>query len=153
MPLLPLTQNQSLSCASHMTFQKGNRLGKNQTNQRRDTTIELIAQLNEQTTRKGGKKNTKLQRMISNLIAKATDAFDVLGAEGNIVKEGTGDLQAITEIMNRIDGKPSQKIVGPDNGPLQVEYRTVEEVHMFLLERGIDSLRVPPPPLKLVKND
>jgi hypothetical protein len=37
--------------------------------------------------------------------------------------------------------------------PLQVEYRTVEEVHMFLLERGIDSLRVPPPPLKLVKND
>jgi hypothetical protein len=69
------------------------------------------------------------------------------------VKEGTGDLQAITEIMNRLDGKPSQKIVGPDNGPLKVEYRTVEEVHMFLLERGIDSLRVPPPPLKLISKD
>jgi hypothetical protein len=59
-----------------MPFQKGNQLAKgnqaakNSTNQRRDTTIELIAQLNEQTTRKGGKKNTKLQRMISNLIAK-----------------------------------------------------------------------------------
>ena len=28
--------------------------------------------------------------------------------------------------------------------------RTIEEVHMFLLERGIDSLSLPPPPLRIV---
>jgi hypothetical protein len=133
-----------------MPFQKGNQLGKNSTNQRRDTTIELVAQLNELTRRLDGTKHTKLQRM---MIAKATTAFDVLDTNGNIIKEGTGDLQAITEIMNRLDGKPSQKIVGPDNGPVQVEYKTIEEVHMFLLERGIDSLRVPPPPMKLVSKE
>jgi hypothetical protein len=44
-----------------------------------------------------------------------------------------------------LEGKPAQKIVGPDNGPLQVEYRTLEEVHAFLLERGIDVTRVPFP--------
>jgi hypothetical protein len=71
----------------------------------------------------------------------------------NLIKEGTGDLQAIQEIINRLEGRPSQKIVGPDNGPLQVEFRTLEEVHMFLLERGIDSLRVPPPPMKLISKD
>jgi hypothetical protein len=36
---------------------------------------------------------------------------------------------------------------------VQVEYKTIEEVHMFLLERGIDSLRVPPPPMKLIGKD
>jgi hypothetical protein len=76
----------------------------------------LIAQLNEQATRVNGKKSTKLQRMIANLIAKATDAFDVFDANGKLIKEGTGDLAAITEIMNRIDGKPSQKLVGTDDG-------------------------------------
>jgi hypothetical protein len=118
-----------------MPFQKGNQLGKNQTNQRRDSTIELIAQLNESSRNKDGSKNTKLHRMIRNLITKATTAFDVLDTNGNIIQEGTGDLQAITEIMNRLDGKPSQKIVGPDNGPVQVEYRTVEEVGWASLTR------------------
>jgi hypothetical protein len=91
--------------------------------------------------------------LVSNLITKATTAFDVLDTNGDIIKEGTGDLQAITEIMNRLDGKPSQKLVGPDDGPVQVEYKTIEEVHMFLLDRGIDALRVPPPPLKLVSKE
>jgi hypothetical protein len=70
--------------------------------------------------------------LIKNLITKATTEGDVLDANGKIVKEGTGDLQAIQEIINRLEGRPSQKIVGPNNGPLQVEYRTIEEVHMFL---------------------
>jgi hypothetical protein len=138
----------------NMPFQKGNQLANGHNNKlRRDSTIELVTQLNELIKSKDGSQRTKMHRMISNLIAKATTAFDVLDDKGNIVKEGTGDLQAITEIMNRLDGKPSQKIVGPDNGPLQVEYRTVEEVHMFLLERGIDSLRVPPPPMKLISKE
>ena len=50
---------------------------------------------------------------------KATTENDVVDADGNIVEEGTGDLQAITEIINRLEGKPSQKITGPDNGPVR----------------------------------
>jgi hypothetical protein len=77
----------------------------------------------------------------------------VLDKDGNIIKEGTGDLAAIQEIINRLEGRPSQRIVGPDNGPVKVEYRTLEGVRMFLLERGIDSLRVPPPPLRVISKD
>jgi hypothetical protein len=62
--------------------------------------------------------------LIKNLITKATTADDVLDKDGNVVKEGTGDLSAIQEIINRLEGKPSQKIVGPDDGPVRVEYRT-----------------------------
>jgi hypothetical protein len=91
--------------------------------------------------------------LIRNLITKATTEDDVLDEKGNIVKEGTGDLTAILAIIDRLEGKPSQKIVGPDNGPLQVEYKTIEEVRMFLLARGIDTLRVPPPALRLVSKD
>jgi hypothetical protein len=72
--------------------------------------------------------------LIKNLIAKATTADDVLDTNGNIIKEGTGDLSAIQKIINRLEGKPSQKIVGPDNGPVKIEYKTIEEVRMFLLE-------------------
>jgi hypothetical protein len=32
----------------------------------------------------------------------------------------------------------------------EVEFRTIEEVRAFLLERGIDCLRVPPPSLRIV---
>jgi hypothetical protein len=115
-------------------------------NQRRDSTVELVTQLNELIKNYDGTKRTKLHRLIKNLITKATTGDDVLDANGKIVKEGTGDLTAILAIIDRLEGRPAQKIVGPDNGPVQVEYRTIEEVHMFLLERGIDSLRVPPPP-------
>jgi hypothetical protein len=93
---------------------------------------------------------TKLNRMIENLITKATDGDDVVNAEGKLVKKGTGDLAAIREIMDRIEGKSAQKIVGHDDGPVVKEYKTLEEVHNFLLERGIDAMRVPPPPLKLI---
>jgi hypothetical protein len=137
----------------NMPFQKGNKLARGNGALRRDSTIELITQLNELIKCKDGSKRTKLHRLIKNLITKATTENDVVDADGNIVEEGTGDLQAITEIINRLEGKPSQKITGPDNGPVQVEYKTIEEVHMFLLERGIDALRVPPPPMKLIGKD
>jgi hypothetical protein len=101
---------------------------------RHDTTIELITQLNEMTKYADGSKRTKLHRLIKNLIAKATTADDVVDTNGNIIKEGTGDLSAIQKIINRLEGKPSQKIVGPDNGPVKIEYKTIEEVRMFLLE-------------------
>jgi hypothetical protein len=133
-------------------FQKGNQLAKAGP-MRRDTTIELVTQLNELIKCADGSKRAKLHRLIKNLIAKATTADDVLDKDGNIIKEGTGDLSAIQEIINRLEGKPSQKLVGPDNGPVRVEYKTIEEVRMFLLERGIDSLRVPPPPMKVISKD
>jgi hypothetical protein len=85
--------------------------------------------------------------LVANLITKATTGDDKI-VEGKLVK-GTGDLTAILAIIDRLEGRPAQKIVGPDNGPVKVQYRTVEEVHMYLLGRGIDALRVPPPPVKL----
>ena len=33
---------------------------------------------------------------------------------------GEGDVQAIKEIADRLDGKPAQAIVGADGGPLEV---------------------------------
>jgi hypothetical protein len=104
---------------------------------RRDLTVELITQLNEILKSPDRVPRTKLHRVVKNLITQATTVADVADADGNVVVEGAGDLSAIQEIFNRIEGKPSQKIVGPDDGPVRVEYRTIEEVRMFLLERGI----------------
>jgi hypothetical protein len=132
-----------------MPFQKGNQLAKNGP-MRRDLTVELITQLNEILESPDGTSRTKLHRVVKNLITQATTGADVIDADGNIIKDGAGDLSAIQEIFNRIEGKPSQKIVGPDNGPVRIEYKTIEEVRLFLLERGIDSLRVPPPPTKVI---
>jgi hypothetical protein len=81
-----------------MAFQKGNTYAMKGP-MRHDTTIELITQLNEMTKGFDGKKRTKLNRLIKNLITKATTADDVLDKDGNIIKEGTGDLAAIQEII------------------------------------------------------
>ena len=115
---------------------------------RRDLTIELITQLNEVLEHPVGSQRIKLHKIVGNLIlhAMGRNEYD---AEGRLVKEDIGDLAAIREIFDRLEGRPRQKIVGHDDGPVQTEFRTVEEVRMFLLERGIDSLRVPPP-LKLI---
>ena len=120
---------------------------------RREVTVELVTQLNEMLKCKDGVDRTKLHRLVKNLITQATTGADVVDEHGKVIHEGAGDLTAILAIYDRLEGRPSQKIVGPDNGPLQIEYKTIEEVHMFLLERGIDSLRVPPPPMKLVSKD
>jgi hypothetical protein len=94
-------------------------------------------------------KRRKLHRLVHNLITKATIGDDRIGPDGKII-EGTGDTTAILAIIDRIEGRPSQKIVGHDDGPVKVEFKTIEEVHMFLLERGIDAMRVPPPPLRII---
>ena len=81
-----------------MPFQKGHQLSKGHNGGlRRDTTIELVTQLNEMVVGKDGKHRTKLHRLIKNLVTKATTEDDVLDADGKTVKEGTGDLQAIQE--------------------------------------------------------
>jgi hypothetical protein len=70
------------------TFQKGHKLGIGSRGQiRRDLTIELISQLNEIFDKGTGQ--TKLQRVVSNLIALAIN----------------GDLAAIKEIFDRVEGK------------------------------------------------
>jgi hypothetical protein len=131
-------------------FQKGHQINKGRSGgMRRDATLEIVSQLNEAVKNIDGSKEARdnLHRLVANLIAKATVGSDKI-VKGKLVK-GTGDLTAILAIIERLEGKPKQAITGPDNGPVQVQYRTVEEVHMYLLARGIDALRVPPPPVKL----
>jgi hypothetical protein len=69
-----------------------------------------------------GKKRTKLHRLIKNLITKATTADDVLYTNGNIIKEGTSGLSAIQEIINRLEGTPSQKITGPRRRHVELDW-------------------------------
>jgi hypothetical protein len=86
--------------------------------------------------------------LVRNLLTKATIGDDKI--VGGKIVEGTGDTTAILALIDRVEGRPSQKIVGHDDGPVKVEFKTIEEVHMFLLERGIDAMRVPPPPLRII---
>jgi hypothetical protein len=67
-------------------------------------------------------KRTKLHRLIKNLITKATTADDVLYTNGNIIKEGTSGLSAIQEIINRLEGTPSQKITGPRRRHVELDW-------------------------------
>ena len=84
-------------------FQKGHKLAIGSRGQiRRDLTIELISQLDEIFDKRTGQ--TKLQRVVSNLVAKAT-GVDEYDEKGNLVKEGTGDLAAILAIFDRVEGK------------------------------------------------
>jgi len=113
-------------------------------------TRELIQQLHENMELpRGVRQRNNLHHIIKNLIEQATgrDEYD---ESGKLIRRDLGDLAAIKEIFDRLEGRPRQQIVGPNDGPVQVEFRTVEEVRLFLLERGIDTLRVPPPPLRLV---
>jgi len=60
-------------------------------------------------------KNGALRAIAKELITKALD----------------GDMQAIKEMGDRIDGKPAQAIIGEDGGPLQaaitVSFKAVDE--------------------------
>ena len=115
--------------------------------------MELVQQLHENMELPQGlQQRNKLHHIIKNLIEQAT-GMDEYDESGKLVRRDLGDLAAIKEIFDRLEGRPRQQIVGPNDGPVQVEFRTVEEIRMFLLERGIDSLRVPPPPLRLVSGD
>lgn len=48
-------------------------------------------------------------------------------AEQLIVKAEGGDIQAIREVADRLDGRPNQSVSGPDGGPIQAKV-TVEFV-------------------------
>jgi hypothetical protein len=142
-----------------MPFQKGNQLARgNGGGLRTVFTSELIQQLDEMVQYKFKNELTKEQltfkeRICRNLIMRAACLGDEFDKDGKLTKMGLGDLQAIVALMDRLEGKPKQQVTGPDDGPVQVQYRTIEEVHMYLLSRGIDALRVPPPPLRLVSKE
>jgi hypothetical protein len=96
-----------------MPFQKGNTLGKEATHQRRDFTVELLAQLDEIVKYKLPLTKEQLsfkQRIIRNLLMRAACLGDEFDAEGKLIKEGMGDLQAILAILDRLEGKPAQRV-------------------------------------------
>jgi uncharacterized protein (UPF0262 family) len=98
----------------------------------------LISQLNEMVKLPKSKQSrSKMHLVVEALIKNAMD----------------GDNAAIFAIFDRIDGKVAQQIVGPDNGPVKVQFTTAEEVRVFLIERGIDIARLPAPNLQIEHRD
>jgi hypothetical protein len=142
------------------TFQRGNRIGTEARGQLRSMiTSEIIQQLNEVDPKTG---RSKLQ--VENLIEKATTGDDRYLMETRtrmvngkkvkyqvptktLVHKGTGDLDAIKEIINRVDGKAVPTTLTPDVPEPKV-YRTMDEIKQAMLAKGIDLDRLPslPPP-------
>jgi hypothetical protein len=54
-------------------------------------------------------------------------------------------LEAARWLVERGYGKSPQEITGPNEGPVQVEYRNFDEVRAALLAEGIDYDRLPLP--------
>ena len=123
------------------TFKKGHKLAKGSNGQiRRDLTIELISQLNETLTDKNGINRLKLQVVVSNLIDQATEHVPILNAKGEEIGVEKGDLTAIIHIFDRLEGRPTQRAELKDDSHIVPEYRSLEDVRVFLLERGLDVL-------------
>ena len=69
--------------------------------------MELIAQLDEVLKYKHPltkEKRTFKQRIVRNLIRRAATCGDEFDANGKLIKEGDGDLQAILAIFDRLEG-------------------------------------------------
>jgi hypothetical protein len=114
---------------------------------RRDMTLALIAKLNDIDTinvlEPGDKRREYIDRIVENLVLHAAGQ-DHIDEQGKRHRD-LGDLAAIKELFDRLEGRPAQKIVGPNNGPVKIQFNTIEEVKAFLLERGIDVERLPNP--------
>src|ERR1700694_4798812 len=54
-------------------------------------------------------------------------------------------MEAASWLVERGYGKAPQQITGPNEGPVQVEYHSFDEVRAFLLTKGIDYDRLPLP--------
>jgi hypothetical protein len=70
----------------------------------------------------GGRPKQKEFRDALNLALKRADGdkrFLNRVAESLVAKAVAGDVSAIREIADRIDGKPAQAVTGEDGGPLQ----------------------------------
>jgi hypothetical protein len=74
-----------------------------------------------QNAAKGKPWSAAIERAIRKRSKKDTlDALDKL-AEKLLVECDCGDMQALKELGDRLDGKPAQAITGADGGPLTVE--------------------------------
>jgi hypothetical protein len=91
-------------------------------------TIELISQLDE-IFDKRQPSVTKMDRVVNNLVEHAMN----------------GDPAAIKEIFDRVEGRAPQKPTVEPEKEVQVEFKTIEQVKMFLLERGLDFEKLSPP--------
>jgi len=145
-------------------FAKGNKLAPGSAGQLRgqEMTQVLVSILNE-IDPSDPRQRSKMYRVCSNLVDQATISADVYEEKevtrfnkrtqttttykkrGKLVQKGCGELMAIKEIFDRTDGKPKQVIVGPNNGPVVVEYRTYEQIRIALLDKGIDMNALPKP--------
>src|ERR1700730_12501765 len=84
---------------------------------RREVTVELVTQLNEMLKCKDGGDRTKPHRLAQILIAQAAPGADEVDEPAKEIPEGAAARTAILPISDRLEGRPSHKIVGPDNGP------------------------------------
>jgi hypothetical protein len=127
-----------------VTFKKGNKTGIGSNGQiRKDMTMMLISQLNEE-MKKNNSSRRKIEWIVENLIWHAIHG-------GNT---GHGDLEAIKEVWNRLEGRPAQRIVGADDGPVRIEYHSAADLRLILMERkGIDIANLPPVLPKLPLNN
>lgn len=66
----------------------------------------LMVALNREAKDAAGKKTKKLYLIADMLVDKAVD----------------GNLQAAEMIADRVDGKPTQAVSGPDGGPIALEH-------------------------------
>jgi hypothetical protein len=111
------------------TFQKGHKLAIGSRGQiHRDLTISLISKLNEPVDKRQPSV-TKLQRVVNNLVEHAMN----------------GDPAAIKEIFDRVEGRVSRKPIVQPEKEVAVEFKTIEQVKMFLSERGLDFEKLSPP--------
>ena len=81
----------------------------------------MAAPLGNQNATKGKRWNDAIERALANRSrAKGIEALDEL-AEVLLQKVQEGDVSAIRELGDRLDGKPTQAITGADGGPLTIE--------------------------------
>jgi ribosomal protein L17 len=66
-------------------------------------------------------------------------------ADALLTKAQEGDIHAIREVADRIDGKVAQQLTGADEGPIQVESKSFDlsklnEEELLALERNAERL-------------
>ena len=117
---------------------------------RRDWTLELVQQLNEIDAERDPPRR-KIELCVRNLIKHAIEEGDERDEKGKLIKEGKGNLLALKEIGDRLEGKPSQRISVNSRTDVRVEYTDTAEVAKALLERGVDINVLPSPSTRLLQ--
>ena len=86
-----------------------------------------------------------LARPGGNVTGLSAQQPDSAGKRLELLREAVPGFRRLAILANA--GSP---IAMEEEGQEKAEYRTIEDVAMFLLERGIDALSVPPPSLRIV---